>query len=76
MTLYQTPGGTPLNSAGGFQGSAPGNPGVVPIQAPSPGVGLFPPNANGASGDSVLASQSRAALPANLQPGSTTQYQG
>jgi hypothetical protein len=76
MTLYQTPGGTPLNTQGGFQGSTPGNPGAVPIQAPSPAVGLLPPNANTASGDSTLAAQSRAALPANLQPNSTTQYQG
>ena len=76
MTLYTTPGGTPLNTQGGFQGTAPGNPGAVPIQAPSPGVGMFPPNSNNASGDSTLAAQSRAALPANLQPNSTTQYQG
>ncbi len=76
MTLYQTPGGTPLNTQGGFQGTTPGNPGAVPIQSPSPGVGLFPPNSNNASGDSNLAAQSRAALPANLLPGSTTVYTG
>jgi hypothetical protein len=75
MTLFQTPGGTPLNTSP-FQGTAPGNPGAVPIQAPSPGVGMFVPNSNNASGDSTLAAQSRAALPANLQPNSTTQYQG
>jgi hypothetical protein len=75
MTLYQTPGGTPLNTSP-FQGTAPGNPGAVPIQAPSPGVGMFPPNANNASGDSVLAAASRAALPANLQPNSATTYVG
>ena len=75
MTLYQTPGGTPLNISP-FQGTTPGNPGAVPIQAPSPGVGLFPPNSNNASGDSTLAATSRAALPANLQPNSTTQFQG
>jgi hypothetical protein len=64
MALYNTPGGTPLN-ASPFQGTAPGF--NAPIQQANPGVGMFPPNANNASGDTVLAAQSRAAVPLNVQ---------
>jgi hypothetical protein len=66
MTIYGTPGGTPLNTTP-FQGTAPGNAVQASLQVVSPGVGLFPPNSNNASGDSVLASASRAALPLNAQ---------
>jgi hypothetical protein len=65
MTIYGTPGGTPLNTTP-FQGTQPGNsPGVTLTQL-NPGVGLFPPNSNNASGDTVLAAQSRATLPGNV----------
>jgi len=66
MTIYGSPGGTPLNTSP-FQGTSPGNPVQAALQVVQPGVGLFPPNSNNASGDSVLASASRAALPLNLQ---------
>lgn len=66
MTIYGTPGGTTLNTAG-FQGTAPGNPVQATLSPVNPGVGLFPPNSNNASGDSVLASISRATLPINVQ---------
>jgi hypothetical protein len=66
MTQYGTPYGTPLNSTG-FQGTQPGNPVQSTLQPVNPGVGLFPPNSNNASGDTVLASASRAALPLNAQ---------
>lgn len=66
MTIYGTPGGTPINTPP-FQGTAPGNPAQATLQPVQPGVGLFPPNSNNASGDSVLASASRAALPLNAQ---------
>ena len=64
MTIYGTPGGTPLNNTG-FQGTQPGNAVGAALQVVNPGVGLFPPNSNNNSGDSVLASASRAACPAN-----------
>jgi hypothetical protein len=67
MTIYGTPAGTPLNQAGGFQGTQPGNPVQATLSPVNPGVGLFPPNSNNASGDSVLAAMSRAALPLNVQ---------
>lgn len=67
MTLYGTPAGTPLNQSGGFQGTQPGNPVQAALQVVNPGVGLFPPNSSNASGDSVLASVSRGALPINVQ---------
>jgi hypothetical protein len=67
MTIYGTPGGTPINQNGGFQGTQPGNPVQATLQIVNPGVGMFPPNSNNASGDSVLASASRATLPLNLQ---------
>jgi len=66
MTQYGTPYGTTLNSTG-FQGTQPGNAVQATLSPVLPGVGLFPPNSNNASGDSVLASASRAALPLNLQ---------
>jgi hypothetical protein len=64
MTLYGTPGGTPLNTTP-FQGTAPGNAVQATIQPLIPGVGLFPPNSNNLSGDSVLAAAARAAVPVN-----------
>jgi hypothetical protein len=67
MTIFGTPYGTPLNSTG-FQGTQPGNVvAQVALQIAQPGVGMFPPNSDNRSGDSVLASISRAALPLNLQ---------
>jgi hypothetical protein len=66
MTIYGAPGGTPLNYTG-FQGTQPGNAAQATLQPVNPGVGLFPPNANNASGDSLLASASRGATPLNAQ---------
>jgi len=66
MTIYGTIGGTPLNTTP-FQGTQPGNAVGATLQPVNPGVGLFPPNSNNASGDTVLASASRAALPLNAQ---------
>ncbi len=66
MTIYGTPGGTPLNTSP-FQGTAPGIPGQPVLQPTNPGVGLFPPNSNNASGDTVMAAASRGAVPANVQ---------
>ncbi len=66
MTIFGTPGGTPLNTSF-FQGTAPGNPVQASLQIVNPGVGMFPPNSNNASGDSVLASAARGALPLNAQ---------
>jgi hypothetical protein len=67
MTIYGTPGGTPLNNTGGFQGTQPGNPVQATLQLANPGVGLFPPNSDNSSGDTVLAAISRAAVPINAQ---------
>ena len=64
MTMYGTPGGTPINTSG-FQGTAPGNPVQATLQPVNPGVGLFPPGSNNNSGDSVMASASRGTLPLN-----------
>jgi hypothetical protein len=64
MTIYGTPGGTPLNYTG-FQGTQPGNVAQAALQPLIPGVGLFPPNSNNFSGDTVQAATSRAALPMN-----------
>jgi len=64
MTIYGTPGGTPLNTTP-FQGTAPGNAVQTTQQPFNPGVGLFPPNSNNLSGDSILAAAGRAALPIN-----------
>ena len=66
MTVYGTIGGTPLNTTP-FQGTQPGNAVGAALSPVNPGVGLFPPNSNNASGDSVIASASRATLPLNLQ---------
>jgi len=65
MTIYGNPGGTPLNYTG-FQGTQPGNAVQATLQIARPGVGMFPPNSDNRSGDSVLASISRASLPLNL----------
>jgi hypothetical protein len=67
MTIFATPGGTPLNQAGGFQGTQPGNAIGATLQTVQPGVGLFPPNSNNQSGDTILASISRGATPANVE---------
>ncbi len=65
MTIFGTPEGTPLNSTG-FQGTQPGNAVGATLSPVNPGVGMFPPNSNTASGDSVMASASRATLPLNV----------
>lgn len=65
MTIYGTPGGTPLNTSG-FQGTSPGTPVQATLQVVNPGVGLFPPNATQTSVDSIMASASRAACPLNV----------
>ena len=65
MTIYGTPGGTPLNNTG-FQGTQPGNAVGATLSPVNPGVGMFPPNADNRSGDTITASVSRAACPANV----------
>lgn len=67
MTIYGTPGGTPLNNSGGFQGTTPGNAVQATLQVANPGVGMFPPNSDNRSGDTTMASISRAATPANVE---------
>lgn len=64
MTIYGTPGGTPLNTTP-FQGTQPGNAVGATLPGLTPGVGLFPPNSNNASGETVHAAVSRGALPIN-----------
>jgi hypothetical protein len=66
MTIFGTPAGTPMNQAGGFQGTQPGNPVQATLQVVNPGVGMFPPNSNNDSGDTITASISRGACPANV----------
>lgn len=66
MTIYGTPGGTPLNTSG-FQGTAPGNPVGATVQTFIPGPGLFPPNSNSVSNDTQLAAISAGRLPINAQ---------
>jgi hypothetical protein len=65
MTIYGTPGGTVANTQP-FQGSSPGIAGTPILQVVNPGVGLFPPNSDNRSGDTITASVSRAACPANV----------
>jgi hypothetical protein len=65
LTIFGTPGGTPLNQTGGFQGTQPGNPVQNTLSPINPGVGLFPPNSNNQSGDTILASVSRGGMPQN-----------
>jgi hypothetical protein len=66
MTIYGTPGGTVANTQP-FQGTTPGNTVAgATLQVVNPGVGLFPPNSDNRSGDTILASVSRAACPANV----------
>jgi hypothetical protein len=66
MTIYGTPGGTVAN-AQPFQGTTPGIAGTPILQVVNPGVGLFPPNSDNRSGDTITASVSRAACPANVE---------
>jgi len=65
MTIYGSPYGTTLNSTG-FQGTQPGNAVGATLSPVNPGVGLFPPNSNSNSGDTITASISRGACPANV----------
>jgi hypothetical protein len=65
MTIFGTPMSTPLNATG-FQGTQPGNAVGATLSPVNPGVGLFPPNADNRSGDTITASVSRAACPANV----------
>lgn len=62
MTIYGTPGGTTLNTTP-FQGTQPGNAVQATLPGVTPGVGMFPPNSNNNSGDTVLAAAARAVLP-------------
>jgi hypothetical protein len=55
-----------MNQAGGFQGTQPGNPVQATLQVVNPGVGFFPPGADNNSGDTIMASISRGACPANV----------
>lgn len=64
MTIFGTPYGTPLNTTP-FQGTQPGNPVQAALQVVQPGVGMFPPNSDNRSGDTILASVSRGSAPAN-----------
>jgi hypothetical protein len=64
MTIYGSPGSTPLNTPP-FQGTTPGNPVGATLQPVQPGVGFFPPGSNNSSGDTIQAAASRAALPMN-----------
>jgi hypothetical protein len=66
MTIYGTPGGTTLNQTGGFQGTQPGNAVGASLSVVNPGVGMFPPNSDNRSGDTITASVSRATCPANV----------
>lgn len=65
MTFFGTPGGTVANTQP-FQGTTPGIAGTPILQVVNPGVGMFPPNSDNRSGDTILASVSRAACPANV----------
>jgi hypothetical protein len=65
MTLFGTPGGTVANMQP-FQGTTPGIAGTPILQVVNPGVGMFPPNSDNRSGDTILASASRAACPVNV----------
>jgi hypothetical protein len=65
MTIFGTPMGTPLNSTG-FQGTQPGNAVGAALSVVNPGVGMFPPNSDNRSGDTIAASVSRATCPANV----------
>ena len=66
MTIYGSWGSTPLNYSG-FQGTNVGNPVGATNTQLNPAVGLFPPNSNNQSGDSLLAATSRGAYPMNAQ---------
>jgi len=66
LTIFGTPYSTPLNATG-FQGTQPGNAVQATLQITQPGVGMFPPNADNRSGDTVLASASRGSVPANVE---------
>jgi hypothetical protein len=65
MTIYGTPGSTPANM-NPFQGTQPGSPVGATLQVVQPGVGLFPPNSDNRSGDTITASVSRTSCPANV----------
>jgi hypothetical protein len=65
MTQFGTPYGTILNATG-FQGTQPGNAVQAALQVVQPGVGMFPPNSDNRSGDTILASVSRGSCPANV----------
>lgn len=65
MTIFGTPGSTPANTTP-FQGTQPGSPVGSTLQVVNPGVGMFPPNSNNNSGDTIAASISRGAAPANV----------
>ena len=66
MTIYGTPGGTPLNM-NPFQGTQPGSPVQATLQLANPAVGMFPPGSDTRSGDTIMASVSRASAPHNVK---------
>jgi|ERR1700722_15560990 len=64
MTIFGTPGGTPLNTSG-FQGTTPGNtPGALQQSANS-AVGLVPPNGDNRGPATILSQQSNGSVAAN-----------
>jgi hypothetical protein len=65
MTIFGTPGGT-VNNTPPFQGTTPGNAAGASLPGITPGVGLFVPNSNNASGATTLSEQSRGNLPHNV----------
>ena len=65
MTIYSTPNSTPLTTSG-FQGTTSG-PAVNGLQITNGPVGMFPPNSDMRSGDTVMAAVSRASVPANVK---------
>jgi hypothetical protein len=64
MTLYGTPGGTPLNTTP-FQGTAPGNPVGATQQAANSAVGMVVPNGDNRGPATLLSQQSNGSVAAN-----------
>lgn len=64
MTIYGTPGSTPLNMSP-FQGTAPGGPVGALQQSNNAAVGMVPPNGDNRGPATVLSQQSNASVAAN-----------
>lgn len=64
MTIYGTPGGTPLNTSP-FQGTAPGGPVGALQQAANSAVGMVPPNGDNRGPATILSQQSNGSVAAN-----------